>query len=119
MPGFDGRGPMGLGPMTGGGRGFCNPAAYGAGVWCRRGLRPGSGRGLALGRGRGFGSGRVPDYRNAVMPPAYCPAGWNQHYTPNPQDEVAALRREAELLQRDLEAVNSRISELEAKAAQS
>lgn len=25
MPGFDGTGPMGLGPMTGGGRGFCNP----------------------------------------------------------------------------------------------
>jgi len=23
MPGFDGKGPRGLGPMTGGGRGFC------------------------------------------------------------------------------------------------
>ena len=23
MPGFDGTGPMGIGPMTGGGRGFC------------------------------------------------------------------------------------------------
>jgi hypothetical protein len=23
MPGFDGTGPMGLGPLTGGGRGFC------------------------------------------------------------------------------------------------
>ena len=23
MPGFDGTGPMGLGPMTGGGRGYC------------------------------------------------------------------------------------------------
>ena len=23
MPGFDGAGPMGMGPMTGGGRGFC------------------------------------------------------------------------------------------------
>ena len=23
MPGFDGKGPKGLGPMTGGGRGFC------------------------------------------------------------------------------------------------
>ncbi|MFO7948365.1 MAG: hypothetical protein R6V19_16305 [Armatimonadota bacterium] len=31
MPGFDGTGPGGMGPMTGGGRGFCNPAgtAYG------------------------------------------------------------------------------------------
>lgn len=25
MPGFDGTGPRGMGPMTGGGRGFCNP----------------------------------------------------------------------------------------------
>ncbi|HEY97007.1 MAG TPA: DUF5320 domain-containing protein [Dehalococcoidia bacterium] len=25
MPGFDGTGPSGMGPMTGGGRGFCRP----------------------------------------------------------------------------------------------
>jgi hypothetical protein len=25
MPGFDGTGPGGMGPMTGGGRGWCNP----------------------------------------------------------------------------------------------
>ena len=25
MPGFDGTGPRGMGPMTGGGRGFCGP----------------------------------------------------------------------------------------------
>jgi hypothetical protein len=25
MPGFDGTGPSGMGPMTGGGRGFCHP----------------------------------------------------------------------------------------------
>jgi hypothetical protein len=30
MPGMDGTGPMGMGPMTGGGRGWCNP--YYAGV---------------------------------------------------------------------------------------
>lgn len=27
MPGFDGTGPGGMGPMTGGGRGFCSPLA--------------------------------------------------------------------------------------------
>ena len=27
MPGFDGTGPMGMGPRTGGGRGFCPPVA--------------------------------------------------------------------------------------------
>ena len=30
MPGFDGTGPMGMGPMTGGGRGFCSPRGIGA-----------------------------------------------------------------------------------------
>jgi len=30
MPGFDGTGPNGMGPMTGGGRGFCNPRGIGA-----------------------------------------------------------------------------------------
>ena len=34
MPGFDGTGPRGMGPMTGGGRGFCNPRGA-------RGLRRG------------------------------------------------------------------------------
>ena len=29
MPGFDGTGPMGMGPMTGGGRGFCSPWGIG------------------------------------------------------------------------------------------
>jgi len=33
MPGFDGTGPNGMGPMTGGGRGYCNPR--GAGVSLR------------------------------------------------------------------------------------
>jgi hypothetical protein len=32
MPGFDGTGPMGMGPMTGGGRGFCSPWGIGAGL---------------------------------------------------------------------------------------
>ncbi len=32
MPGFDGTGPMGMGSMTGGGRGFCSPWGVGAGL---------------------------------------------------------------------------------------
>ena len=41
MPGYNGTGPAGLGPRTGGGRG---PCAYGTG-------------GMGLGRGRGMGQG--------------------------------------------------------------
>lgn len=64
MPGFDGTGPRGMGPMTGGGRGFCNPygPAYGMGFgyrptfgWPRRGGRGGGfGRGMWAGRGMGY-----------------------------------------------------------------
>lgn len=32
MPGFDGTGPLGLGPMTGGGRGFCAVPRSGLGA---------------------------------------------------------------------------------------
>ena len=80
MPGFDGTGPAGRGPMTGWGRGMCNPygsravggdpyrpayrmpadTGYGYGfgrprLGLGRGLR---GRGRGLGRGRGPGQGR-------------------------------------------------------------
>jgi hypothetical protein len=78
MPGFDGTGPMGRGPMTGGGRGFCampyrgyGPYAYGMKApyyppssmnpFCgpafgvgRGGLPWGGGRGRCFGGGRGF-----------------------------------------------------------------
>jgi hypothetical protein len=78
MPGFDGTGPRGMGPMTGGGRGFCNP--YYAGVRSQyggaypystpygMGYMPPYGAGYstpyaaypygAYGFGRGFGWGR-------------------------------------------------------------
>jgi len=64
MPGFDGTGPQGSGPMTGGGRGECavpaGEAGFGRGrVWYRRaglGLRRGR-RMAGAGRGRGFGGG--------------------------------------------------------------
>ena len=74
MPGFDGTGPLGQGPMTGGGRGFCavpyrSYGPYGYGFrgpfpfYGRRSYGPvfGAGRGgLPWGgdRGRVFGGGR-------------------------------------------------------------
>ncbi|MBW2000124.1 MAG: DUF5320 domain-containing protein [Deltaproteobacteria bacterium] len=64
MPAFDGTGPLGRGPMTGWGMGYCNPGgpmqapypAYSA--WAPGYMAPGYGRGLGRGRGRGFGRGR-------------------------------------------------------------
>jgi hypothetical protein len=50
MPGFDGTGPAGGGPMTGDGRGYCNPGvSYGPGR-----SRPGRSVGSGYGRGRGY-----------------------------------------------------------------
>ena len=67
MPGFDGTGPLGAGPMTGGARGFCNPATAGyrlpffgsagfnRGMGFGRGFRGGMGRGMRGGFGGGYG----------------------------------------------------------------
>jgi len=41
MPGFNGTGPRGVGPMTGGGRGFCSPWGIGA-AFAGYGVRPGA-----------------------------------------------------------------------------
>jgi len=57
MPGFDGTGPAGMGPGTGGRRGNCPPSSYVApGYGAGRGGRPG---GCGRGRARGGGRGRV------------------------------------------------------------
>ena len=109
MPGFNRTGPMGAGPMTGGQRGFCNPATReyegqfsGA---------PGFGRGIGLGRGfrGGFGPG---------MGRAFARRGWNQpSYYPgfgqNPQAELNMLKAEANSVKNSLDRINRRIAELE------
>jgi hypothetical protein len=83
MPGFDRTGPMGGGPMTGWGRGYCGgyrgeygpyPDGYygnrGAGFgrkfrrWLGFGRGRGFGRGYAVGFGRGRGFGRGYGSRN-------------------------------------------------------
>lgn len=78
MPGLDGTGPAGMGPMTGGSRGWCNPHVYGPyrlpyaapmqpyypgyppayGLGRPRWGRGLWGRGFRGGRGRGRGRGR-------------------------------------------------------------
>lgn len=108
MPGFDRRGPMGAGPMSGGRRGLCNLATardartfiggYGAGL----GFRGGFGRGRGWRRGLGRGYGWVP----AAVGPANAV---------NSAAELAALRDEADYLKDSLELVTRRIDELEQK----
>ena len=107
MPGFDRSGPMGAGPMTGGGRGLCgrpagDPAVYGRGF--------GHGRGMAYrrGGGRGWGPGAGPAFGGYGTMPA---GGFG--YPVSKSDEIEMLRSNADAMQRSLEAVQGRIAELE------
>ena len=122
MPGFNGTGPWGQGPMTGGGRGYCNPGygtAYGRGFGRGRGFRRGSGPGY--GRGRGFGYGRGFGRSGAFPPtggwygPAY-DAPYGSPYAMKPEDEVNMLRDEAEALKNELESINKRLEEIESQS---
>ena len=110
MPGFDRSGPMGAGPMTGGGRGRCNQATagnappmafgYGRGLALRRGFRGGFGRGMGAGRGYGRGFGWYPGATSAIAPV-------------EPVDEVNMLKAEADYMRKSLEAINNRIANLQ------
>ena len=129
MPGMDGTGPMGAGPMTGGARGYCNPA----GVGYRPGFGQGFGYGRGFGRGRGFGAGFGAGYgrgrgygRGLGWRGAYPPAGrwyygqapYGDTYAMNPEDEVTMLKGDAEAMKRDLDAIHKRIEELESESSE-
>jgi hypothetical protein len=93
MPGLNRRGPEGMGPMTGGGRGLCNPANRSI---FSRGFS--AVMGGCRGRGMGFGLRRWGRDRSSFS------------YDSN--QEAAALRSEAEMLKNELEAVERRINDL-------
>ena len=118
MPGGDRTGPMGTGPMTGRGAGFC--AGYGAPGYANP--APGRGFGMGFGRGRGFwgrgfgGGGR--GYRHwfyaTGMPGWMRGGGYPAVYQePTPEMEKQALKDQANALQSELEAVKKRLSEIE------
>lgn len=111
MPGLDGTGPWGEGPMTGGARGYCNPgySVYG----------PGYGRGYGPGWGRGFrrGFGGRGAY-GGWYGPAYGP-GYVSPYAVSREDEIHILENQADIIKADLDAINKRIEELESESPQS
>ena len=118
MPGFNGTGPQGMGPRTGGGRGFCTPGtgtAYGVGGTMNRGAGRGGapwggGRGRAWGGGRGqFGPGfSAPGYG------AYAPYAGG-----TPQQEAEFLKNQAVSLEQELDQIRKRIDVLSAQASPS
>ena len=113
MPRGDRTGPMGAGPMTGRGAGYC--AGYSVPGYMNsvpsRGWGVGYGAGWGRGRGWGRGFGRGFGWRWAVYPYGY-PA---VPYTPGvkPQQETDILKGQAKAMQEELSAINQRIKELE------
>jgi len=111
MPGFDGTGPAGGGPMTGWARGYCNPgASYGFGrSWS--------------GRGGGFGYSRGRGYRHMFWETGlprwarrrsdWSSPGRELYYSR--EDEVRMLKEEAEALKDDLMTIERRMKDLEAE----
>ena len=95
MPGFDGTGPRGMGPMTGGGRGFCSP--WGAGV----GPRP-------------YRFPRRAPYTYAY--PRYGAYGF-QPSAPrmSREQELEFLKSEAQVMRDDLKELETEIEKLSAR----
>ena len=110
MPGGDGTGPAGMGPMTGRAAGFC------AGYPVPGYANPVGGRGYwGWGRGRGFGRG----FRSARAGYGW-PAWGGSPYgsgvpTIAPEEELAGLKQQAEYLQNELDQITKRTEQLEAE----
>ena len=114
MPGGDGTGPLGTGPMTGrraglcagpGRPGYANPA-------------PGRGFGMCFGRGRVLGAGR--GWRHRQVGAGW--AGWTRgraeavpHQPPDPGIEKRTLKAQADELQARLDAIRKKLGEIEDK----
>ena len=124
MPGGNGTGPTGMGPMTGRAAGYCagysmpgyaNPIPGRGGFGYGRGWGRGFGRGRGWGRGRGFGSQRTAypyAYGNPYYGDPYLAA---PYYGPeaSPQQEAQMLKEQSKAMQDEISAINERIKELE------
>jgi hypothetical protein len=114
MPGGDGTGPAGMGPMTGRGAGYCAgyPVPGAANPVAGRGYGFGFGRGLGLGfqggRGRRWAGPDAGYGYNVPYAPPYTAA-------PTRQQEMEALQGQAKYLEEALEGIKKRIAELGAE----
>jgi hypothetical protein len=105
MPRGDGTGPIGMGPMTGRAAGYC--AGYGVPGF----MNPYGGRGLGTAWGRGGGRGMAMAWRRGFAPAPF-PAAYAAP-EPTREEELSALRNQADWLKAQLETVNSRLQELQ------
>ena len=113
MPGLNGTGPMGIGPMTGGARGLCsgkNAQGYNNPAAGRGGMGYGRGRGRGGGFGRGLGRWFAARWNSPGLTGTPYGTGLSA------QEEVNALRNQAKIMQDQINQINTRIKELESNA---
>jgi len=112
MPRGDRTGPMGMGPMTGRGAGYCG--GYGAPGFAN--AMPGRGLGLGGGWGRGW---RHRNWYYATGVPGWARMGGAPAWgvladapAPSRDQETEILKQQAEWLKQQLDAIGLRIEEL-------
>jgi predicted Fe-Mo cluster-binding NifX family protein/ferredoxin len=109
--------PMGQGQGMGMGLGMGGKRGMGRGMGGGRGMGKGMGRGGGMGRGMGRGGGI--GMAAAMGMPAGLPSTGSAAGFPedpglqNPEQELAALKQQAEMLERQKQQINRRISELQ------
>jgi len=101
MPGRDGTGPRGMGPVGGKDAGYC------VGQQAPGYTSPGCDTGMGQGYGRGFGRGRGRRFRGGI-------AGISDVApTATREQELELLKRQAEYFKTAGEEISARINELE------
>ncbi len=125
MPAGDGTGPMGRGPMTGRGAGFC--AGYGVARYMNS--IPGRGLGMGFGGGRGGARGGGHGWRNMFYATGLsgwqrAAAGWPiaaeappSAGAANREQQMQALKSQAEFHESAPGKLRKRIEELESQKA--
>jgi len=117
MPGGDGTGPMGMGPMTGRAFGLC--AGYGVPGYMNQIPRRGFGAGPGCGHGFGGGGGRGwQNIFHATGLPGWARVGVPYAATPAPEQELAVLKQQADHFGNALEDIRKRIQEIESQPAE-
>jgi hypothetical protein len=128
MPGGDRTGPMGLGPMTGRGAGYC--AGFSVPGFMNpipgRGFR---GRGFGRGGGRGWPRGGWRHWYYATGVPGWARGGWGfdpyasyaAPFAPSitSEQEIELLREQAKHFSDTLDDIKKRIEELTANERES
>lgn len=121
MPGFDGKGPVGYGPVTGQGSGYClRENSSDAGRAGTPGFTRGRGRASCSGRGRGRRMGKGMGFKRGFCGGfgrigGFAPYAYQAHPYPHgitADDEMTYLKKVAAYLEEQIKEIHKRISDL-------